>query len=491
MSDRLFAVALTTVVLVGLPMRDAVAARPPNVIVILADDLGYSDLGCQGGKLYKTPHIDSLAEHGVRCTSGYTSGCVCAPTRSGLMTGRYQQRFGFEFNPAPMTQAAGEAAYFGLPVSETTLADMLRGAGYKTGMVGKWHLGQEPQLVPTRRGFDDFFGFLEGAHNFIYNAQYDDDPREVIVMQRAIFRGTQVVREKEYLTDAFAREAVEFVDRNQKQPFFLYLPFNAVHSPLQAPPKYLERVAGIGDRQRELYAAVLTAMDDAIGRVLDKLRELKIEEETLIFFLSDNGGAPWPYNATNNLPLNGKKGQLVEGGMRVPFLVQWRGKLPEGKTYDEPVSSLDIFSTSVAAVGATLPTDRIIDGVNLLPYLQGKNTTPPHDALYWRYGDDRAMRRGQWKLIKTKDYPAQLYNLSKDIGETTDLSQKETWLVNELETQLKRWDAELIPPSWRPENAYAASAADFLYEMLSDDRLLALPALPTPRSPLPTTNSKP
>jgi arylsulfatase A-like enzyme len=360
----------------------------PNIIVILTDDQGYFDLGVHGCKDIPTPHIDSLARNGVRCSNGYVSAPQCAPTRAGLLTGRYQQRFGFEHNSALPNSS--------LPLTETTLADRLKAAGYATGLVGKWHLGSDDKHHPLNRGFQEFFGFLGGANPYLPQGNTDVVPR--------ILRGREDANEKEYLTDAFAREAVAFIGRHQKEPFFLYLAFNAPHGPLQAPEKYLKRFDTIPDEKRRTYAAMVSAMDDAIGLVLGKLRSAGLEENTLIFFVSDNGG-PTEVNASHNTPLRGVKGEVREGGIRVPFLVQWKGKLPAGKVYDRPVIQMDIHPTALAAAGVPLPADAKLDGLDLMPHLTGAKTEAPHAVLYWRFNfppsqpSKWAVRQGDWKLF--------------------------------------------------------------------------------------------
>jgi arylsulfatase A-like enzyme len=295
----------------------AEAARKPNILLIVSDDQGYADLGVQGCKDVPTPNLDALANAGIRCTNGYVSGPYCSPTRAGLMTGRYQTRFGHEFNPG------AKNANSGLPLTETTLADRLKAAGYKTGLVGKWHLGDEPKFHPQKRGFDEFFGFLGGAHSY-FPAKGPD-----------VLRGTETAHEKEYLTDALAREAVAFIDRHKAEPFFLYLAFNAVHTPMHATDSRLAKFDGIKDQQRRTYAAMLMAMDEAIGKVMEKVRAEKMEEDTLIGFISDNGGPTMQgttINGSINTPLRGSKRTTLEGGIRVPFFVAWKGHLPAGKT---------------------------------------------------------------------------------------------------------------------------------------------------------------
>jgi arylsulfatase A-like enzyme len=342
--------------------------RRPNIVIILADDYGFGDCSMHGCKDIPTPHIDSIARRGVRCTSGYVSAPQCSPTRAGLLTGRYQQRFGHEFNAAIEDSA--------LSLSETTLASRLRAAGYATGLVGKWHLGSDEQHQPLARGFQEFFGFLGGANPYLPQSPKGTVPR--------VLRGREDAGEKQFLTEALGREAVAFVDRHQREPFFLYLAFNAPHGPLQATEPYLKRFAGIKDETRRTYAAMVAAMDDAIGQVLAKLREAGLEEDTLVFFLSDNGG-PTDVNASSNRPWRGVKGEVREGGVRVPLLVQWPKHLPAGQTYDQPVIQLDIHPTALAAAGAAIGADAKLDGVDLLPYLTGKKAGPPHETLYWRF----------------------------------------------------------------------------------------------------------
>ena len=423
-------IIVLAVAFIGLtPPTTRAADRKPNILVIVGDDMGYADIGVHGCKDIPTPHIDSLAKNGIRCTNGYVSGPYCSPTRAGLMTGRYQTRYGHEFNPGPKDNSGMN----GLSLKETTMADRFRSAGYTTGLVGKWHLGYDAKYHPMKRGFDEFFGFLGGAHPYIPGKGPD------------ILRGSDKVEEKEYLTDAFTREALAFIDRHKSKPFFLYLAYNAVHAPLQANDKYLKRFGKL-EGNRKIYAAMMAAMDDGIGAVLAKLRDVKLEEDTLIFFISDNGGPP--VNASNNGVLHGVKATTWEGGIRVPWLVQWKGKLQAGKVYEQPVIQLDILPTSLAAAGIKADGAKF-EGVNLLPHLEGKDDKPPHDALFWRFGAQTAVRMGDWKLVQARDSGSKkLFNLKDDIGETKDLSAEQPEKVKALQAAWDAWNKENVEASW-------------------------------------------
>jgi arylsulfatase A-like enzyme len=407
----------------------------PNVILIVADDLGYGELTCQGyTKDIPTPNIDSIARRGVRFTNGYVSCPVCSPTRAGLLTGRYQQRFGHEFNPGGANRASPN---FGLPLTETTLPARLKREGYATGMVGKWHLGFRRGYRPRGRGFDEFFGFLAGAHPYVQGGN----------AAAAILRGNRPVVERDYLTDAFRREALAFIERHKDQPFFLYLPFNAVHAPLQATATYQQRFPRISDPKRLTFAAMLSALDDAVGAVLKKVEDLGMLDNTLVVFISDNGG-PTLRTTSGNGPLRGFKTEVYEGGIRVPFLLAWKkGGIPEGRVFDKPVLSLDIVPTVMAAVGARIEPGEKLDGVDLLPFLTDKNTAVPHEALFWRFGARHAVRRGDWKLVRMGRERG-LFNLAADIGETNDLSAQEPEIVRELTAAWSNWNSELKPPLW-------------------------------------------
>lgn len=422
-------------VVLGLSSVLDAADSKPNILVIVGDDMGYADVGFHGCKDIATPHLDALAAAGVRFTNGYVTGPYCSPTRAGLLTGRYQTRFGHEFNPSGAQ---------GLPLGEKTLADRLKSVGYQTALVGKWHLGGTPELHPQKRGFDEFFGFLGGAHSF-----FD---------KQGILRGSQPINDLDYTTDAFGREAASFIERNKGRPWFLYLAFNAVHTPMHATESRLAKFSQIEDKQRRTYAAMMSAMDDAIGVVRAKLAEVEQSENTLITFISDNGGPTMQgvtVNGSRNEPLRGSKRTTLEGGVRVPFVVAWPGHIKPG-VFEHPTIQLDLHATALAAAGVTVKPEWRIDGVNLLPHLNGEKSTVPHDALYWRFGDQMAIRKGDWKLVR---YDAnadgqkgssgvRLYNLANDIHEDRDLADANPDVVSELQNLWDKWNQSNVKPLW-------------------------------------------
>jgi len=430
----------------------ATELRKPNILVIVADDLGYGELSIQGNPQIPTPNVDSLAHNGVRFTSGYVSGPYCSPTRAALQTGRYQERFGHEFNPGP---AEASSTNFGLSLDEKTIGDRLHAIGYVNGWFGKSHLGYLPPYHPLKRGYDEYFGFLGGAHDYLDAAGDSHNP---------ILRGTNKVDNIGYTTEAFGQEAVQFIKKHQAQPWFVYLAFNAVHAPLESTDKYLSRFADIEDRKRRTFAGMLSALDDAVGNVLKTVHDLDQDENTLIFFISDNGG-PTAQTTSGNGPLRGFKAQTWEGGIRIPYIIQWKGHLPAGKVDDRPVIQLDILPTALAAAGVETQPDWKLDGVNLLPYINGEENAAPHQELYWRFGGQLAIRKGDWKLVKAPGIPAspgnwitskattdgaELYNLASDIGEKHNLATENPAKFQELATDWDHWNAELVEPKWRP-----------------------------------------
>lgn len=412
-------------------------AIKPNIIIILADDLGYNDVGFNGSEEILTPNIDKIARNGVTFTNAYVSYAVCGPSRAGLITGRYQDRFGFSRNPL----FAPKDSLQGLPLSEETLAEALRKADYKSMAIGKWHLGAHKSLRPLNRGFDEFYGFLSGGHNYFPEDLVLNDISEVRSQyepyKTKLLRNNTRVELGEYLTDALSKEAVEFVKRNQRQPFFLYLAYNAPHTPMQATEKYLERYKHIEDKKRRTYAAMVSAVDDGVGNLLDVLAELDLEKSTIVYFLSDNGG-PEPHNGSDNGALREGKGTLFEGGIRVPFAMQWVGMIPQGVKYNKPIISLDIFATALAYAGVKPKND--LDGINLVPYLNGEKKEAPHKQLFWRQYDSNnvAIRDGDFKFLRTDGKSNELYNIKNDIGEQTPLNDAKK--LKDLELEHKAWN---------------------------------------------------
>ena len=360
----------------------------PNFVIILADDLGYGDLGFTGSTQVRTPHIDALARQGTIFTQGYVSGPVCGPSRAGLMTGRNQVNFGFDNNNnVEHPQFCDD--YAGLPVGETTMADRLAGLGYATGLVGKWHLGEAPHFHPEQRGFREFWGYLGGAHH--YFALGPDGTRLPNNVQ-CNYKNPQAIT---YITDDKGDECVDFIRRHRDEPFFLFASFNAPHTPFEATDGDLKLYDHIADKKRRTYCAMIHRLDVNVGRIVAELKAQGLYGNTLIVFLSDNGGPvigdrPWTLNA----PFRGSKGILLEGGIRVPFTMTWPGKIQAGVTYDGPVSSLDLVPTFVAMAGGTIPEYERLDGVNLIPYLSGDRDGNPHPEMMWRFTISACIRKG-------------------------------------------------------------------------------------------------
>lgn len=416
----------------------------PNVIIILTDDQGYKDVGFNGSTEIPTPNLDRIASNGVVFTAGYVSFAVCGPSRAGLLTGRYQDRFGFSKNPL----FAPNDPQMGLPLSEETMADLLKKSGYSTAAFGKWHMGAHVDLHPNKRGFDEFYGFLSGGHNYFPEdytvADISQAKSQMDGYRTRLLRNTERVNETEYLTDALSREAVDFVERHHDEPFFIYLAYNAPHTPLQATEKYLSRFSHIENIKRRTYAAMVSAVDDGVGALLDKLEETGIDDNTIVFFLSDNGG-PTPHNTADNSPLRGFKGDFFEGGIRVPFAVQWKGVIPAAVRYDNPVISLDIFATA-AATSKTAPKNEL-DGVNLVPYLTGEKKSLPHKELFWRnYETDKfVVRTAESKQITTPQETL-LFDIQTDISESRSLAASEAKRAEKLSQSVEKWKKSLMAP---------------------------------------------
>jgi arylsulfatase A-like enzyme len=420
---------------------------PPNLIVIMTDDQGYADVGFNGCEDIPTPNIDAIANNGVKFTRGYVTYPVCGPSRAGFLTGRYQGRFGFSDNPSinPNDPSAG------LPVEEETIAEVLKKSNYNNAIIGKWHMGTHPRFHPLERGFDYFFGFLSGGHNYFPEKLNINDLSEVKRKWQwyatKIKENRTVVEIEDYLTDELSQSAVKYIEKqvSNDQHFMLYLAYNAPHTPLQATPKYLSRFDHIKDPKGKTYAAMVSAVDDGVGQILKTLKKSGIEENTIVVFLSDNGGAK--NNGSDNRPLRGRKSDLFEGGIRVPFAMQWKGTIPAGMTYEKNVSSLDIMATIVAQNKISIDKKRTLDGVNLIPFLNGENDSEPHDYLFWRKIKYNAMAvmTGDQKLVKNKrnDFK-EMFNLSSDLSETYNLIEKNNTQSKSMQLEWELWNAELI-----------------------------------------------
>ncbi len=453
------------------PLAAPGQAAKPNIVLILADDLGIGDISAYKNHGIPTPHIDSLGQSGVRFTDGHVSAAVCAPSRAGLQTGRAGTRHGSEFN-------RGE----GVNLDEMNLGELLKQAGYVTAAFGKWHLGMKDGRAPLDQGFDEFFGLRSGG--LYISAQHPeavngygvdaDADLKTGARLRPVYRGNKPVEEKEYLTEAFTREAIDFIERNKEKPFFVYLAYNAPHAPMQTTKKYYDRFPHIKNENNRIHAGMVSALDDGVGAVLAKLKALNLDKNTLVIFLSDNGCPSYLDGGCSNADYRGFKRYHTEGGHRVPFFMSWPGKIPAGRLYEKPISALDIFPTLAFVSGTQMPQDRSIDGVNLLPYVTGEKTAAPHNELFWRAGGNYAVREGNWKLIVANKTPVEeflnvpqseggllnhapypgvsphgqhvmLFDLARDPGEKQNLAARQPDVVARLRRKYNEWDAANVP----------------------------------------------
>ena len=446
MLSRLFATAL----LLALCAFPAAAhdTRPerPNIVLILGDDLGSRDMGFQGSREIPTPNIDRIAAEGVSFPQAYATHQVCGPSRAGLMTGKYPQRFGYEYNNVRQLVSPASKLPFedmGLPLTEATMADRLRALGYRTAAYGKWHLGVAERYHPLNRGFDEFYGFLGGSRS--YFAFSDSNP--VTRPEDRMERGNGVFEEFEgYLTDVLAAEGAGFIARNKKQPFFLYMSFNATHAPMESLPEdraAFPNLTGIRLEQ----AAMMRALDRGVGVLLEALEREGLAKNTIVVFTDDNGGST-SVNAGVNYPYAGEKATHLEGGFRVPMAIRWPGKIAAASSYQYPVSLIDLLPTFVDAAGGDVAKLAPIDGVSLWPYLSGANPDRPHQRLYWKRDVRGTIRDGDWKLMRFPDRPAELYNLVDDPGEQADLASENPELVRQLFKALFAWEVTLERPLW-------------------------------------------
>lgn len=429
--------------------------QPPNIVLLFSDDLGYGDISLYGSKKIPTPNIDALGKQGVRFSNAYVTAASCSPSRAGLMSGRYQQRFGFEFNTAG--GAITHRLHRGLNPSVVTMTDVLKQAGYVTGMFGKWHLGTQPQFHPQARGFDEFYGFLAGAHSFL-------PAKAPQPFHTTIMRDKSPLIESDYLTDAIARETVKFIDANQDKPFFAYVPFNAVHTPIEATKKYQDRFPNELDPTKRDYYAMTSALDDAVGAIVDAIGKHGLSESTLVIFVNDNGG-PIYTGVQSNGPLKLGKLFLFEGGIRVPMVVKMPGKFQADTVYDHPTSTLDLFPTICAAAGVKVPSGLNLDGVDLTPFVNGQSTGAPHETLFWSNGPNIAVRQGNWKLVRSYDN-TWLFDLDNDIGESRNLSNSKPEIVEQLEKAYQTWRSQMSKPAWPSKpNRRKVEVDGLIYEM--------------------------
>jgi arylsulfatase A-like enzyme len=450
MNDKKQAIAAILLVAVVLAAN---AAQKPNLVVIMADDLGYGDVGYNGCADIPTPHIDALAKNGVQFSSGYSEYSVCGPSRAGFITGRYQQRFGSERNP----QYRPADPSMGVPKSEKTIAEVLKPVGYTSKIIGKWHLGAHRETHhPLNRGFDEFYGHLGGSHYYFqkemkYKDSYSltEHREEIEQMRTWILNNHTPVAFEKHLTEQFTDEAVDFIDRHKENPFFLFMSYNAPHTPLQPAAEHLERVSHIQDENRRLYAGLVVGLDDGVGQIMNKLRESGLEENTLVFFMSDNGGK-LKWGADNGV-LRKDKGSSYEGGWRVPFLMQWKG-VTKPSVYDQPVNSLDVLATIADLSGAPLDPEKPLDGVNLIPYVTGAKQGPPHKAIFLRGEGSEgtyAVRMGDHKIITYNGGRGrEMYNLKNDISEENNIIKAFPERFKEIDHVRAEWSKGLIEPAY-------------------------------------------
>jgi len=459
----------------------------PNILLILVDDLGRDDISVYNREGVPTPNLKQLAESGITFTNAYSTSSVCSPSRASMLTGRYQHRFGYERQPMnrypgsrleyfmvdhfvntepmrllnPMaTPPREDVKKQGIPPGEILLPEILQTGGYRTGILGKWHLGFNDPFLPNSRGFDYQYGFYEAFSRYalpgdpdIINYKHDCFANRHIWRQKrkgpcAIRENDSVIVEEEYLTFAIADQTIDFIERHRESPFFAYAAFNAPHTPFQVPVEYYNRFAHIEDKNKRVYFAMISALDDAIGRILDKLEGDHLLENTLILFASDNGGATYT-GATDNGSLNAGKMTQFEGGINVPLIISWKSRVLSGTLYAEPVSLMDLFSTALAASGIEGPTDRVIDGVDLLPYLTRQKDGAPHKVLFWRTDFNKSVRFENWKFIwNTRDDQVFLFDLDSDKSEKINLARRNPELVRKFMDEIRNWEKGLKAPSW-------------------------------------------
>ena len=411
--------------------------KKPNIIIFLADDAGYADFGFMGSEDLQTPNIDNIAMQGVKFTDFHVTGSVCAPSRAGLMTGRYQHRFGAEYNYSSKEE--------GVPVSEQMIAELLKSHGYKTAAYGKWHLGEIPEYHPNKRGFDEFYGFIGGHRSYFANPHYDDSTRNTAMQYNGRFTTFDG-----YLTDDLGNKATDFIKRNKENPFFIYLAYNAVHTPMQATD---EDLGMFENHPRQTLAAMTWAMDRSVGNVMNTLKDEGILDNTLVIFLSDNGG-PTGSNTSSNMPLKGVKGTEFEGGHRVACAMMWKGEISPGSEYSKLTSALDFFPSIAEAANIQQEPENKLDGVSLWPYINGDINTPPHDKLFWRINPWKAARFDSLKLVVADTFGTGLYNLNQDIAESINVASNSQKTVDSIKNAIFEWEEEMPEPQGRGNKSW-------------------------------------
>lgn len=419
---------------------DKQKTKKPNIIVILSDDAGYNDFEAYGGKQIPTPNINSIGAQGVKFTNAYVTASVCGPSRAGLLTGRYQQRFGYEFNPIGKPTQGYTNSDIGMDTQERTIGNEMQANGYKTILIGKWHQGYEEKYYPLNRGFDQFYGFKGGTRPYFPTTNANDG--QILMANKTSVPENEIT----YLTDMFTNKATSFISENKDKPFFMYLSYNAVHMPMQGKKEMIDHFASIPTSGRRVYAALMTSLDEGVGKVLAALKTNKIDDNTLVIFLNDNGGPL--ANSSDNGVLRGLKGSVWEGGIRVAFMMKWSGHITENSIYKNPVSYLDILPTSIAAANGKQAGNKKLDGVNLLPYLNKNHSSLPHKVLFWRQGALSAVRAGKWKLVREKSNSVSLFDLDNDLSETTNMVNDHPDIVKGLLVKLDIWEKGLAVPRW-------------------------------------------
>ena len=436
------------------------ATQRPNIIVIVIDDAGYADFGFMGSKDLQTPHIDALASTAIKFTDAHVTASVCSPSRAGLLTGKYQQRFGYECNEGD--------GYTGIDTAQVLLPEHLTKLGYATAAFGKWHLGFHPTQHPLQMGFQYYYGFLSGGRSYFYRPNIDDRR----AAKTALLENHEQVKFEGYLTDVLGDKAVQYIREKKQEPFFMYWAPNAVHTPMEASKEDLDKFA---HHPRQKLAAMTFALDRAIGKIIQELKQQQLYNNTMIFFLSDNGGAH--NNLSSNIPLKGFKGNKFEAGHRVPFLLSWPAKFKSGSEFSGLTSSLDIYPTVLDAAGISSDLSALhLDGVSVLPFLQQDSKASPHDMLVWRKDAAAAIRYQQYKLIRVKGLGDRLYNLQHDPGETTDVSKQEAAMHQLLAAKLDAWEQDKMAPKWTEGKMW-----DTITLMIHDD--LMHNRKPTVRNP--------